>query len=55
MPGVAPIVDLTSQYLVRKFPTMGNLFGKHTVFFHLPKAARWAKIVEDPTGWQQEL
>ena len=54
-PGVAPIVDLTSQYLVRKFPTMGNLFGKHTVFFHLPKAERWAKIVEDPTGWQQEL
>lgn len=55
IPGVAPIVDLTSQYLVRKFPTMGNLFGKHTVFFHLPKAERWAKIVEDPTGWQQEL
>ena len=54
-PGVAPIVDLTLQYLVRKFPTMGNLFGKHTVFFHLPKAERWAKIVEDPTGWQQEL
>ena len=55
IPGINPLVDLTSQFLVRKFPTMGNLFGKHTVLFHLPKAERWAKIVEDPSAWQQEL
>ena len=55
IPGVNPFVDLTTQYLVRKFPTMGNLFGEHTVLFHLPKAERWSKIVEDPSAWQQEL
>ena len=55
VPGAAPIVDLATQFLVRKMPALGNIFGKHTVFFHLPKAERWAKIVEDPSSWQQQL
>ena len=55
IPGAAPIVDLATQFLVRKMPALGNIFGKHTVFFHLPKAERWAKIVEDPSSWQQQL
>lgn len=55
VPGAAPLVDLATQFLVRKFPALGNMFGKHTVFFHLPKAERWAKIVEDPTAWQRQL
>lgn len=55
VPGAAPLVDLATQFLVRKIPSLGNIFGKHTVFFHLPKAERWAKIVEDPSSWQQQL
>lgn len=55
LPGAAPLVDMTSQYLVRKIPVAGNLFGKHTYLFHLPKAERWTKIVENPSAWQQEL
>ncbi len=54
-PGAGVYADLALQALVRKMPIMGHLFSEHTIFAHIPKAERYAKIIENPSGWQQDL
>jgi hypothetical protein len=55
VPGASPIMDLTLQALVRRAPKTAVLFNDHTVFAHIPKAERYARILEDLSGWQKEL
>ncbi len=55
VPAASPVMDLALQALVRNVPAAGCLFNEHTVFAHIPKAERYARILEDLGGWQKEL
>ncbi len=54
-PGLGAASDLVLQALVRNVPRVGCLFGKHTVYAHIPKAERYARILEKTVEWQREL
>ena len=54
-PGLGAVSDLMLQGIVRKIPAAAKLFSDKTIFAYIPKAERYAKIVEDPSKWQQEL
>lgn len=54
-PGLGALSDLFLQAIVRKIPAAAKLFSDKTIFAYIPKAERYAKIVEDPSKWQQEF
>ena len=58
-PGMAPTVDLACQHLARHSKgaakAMGALFGRDTIFPYIQQAGRMAKLLEDPTAWQERL
>lgn len=54
-PGMGAASDLVLQALVRNVPQAGCLFNRHTVYAHIPKAERYARILEKTVEWQREL
>jgi len=58
-PGMAPTVDLACQHLARHSKgaarAMTALFGRDTIFPYIQQAGRMAKLLEDPTAWQERL
>ena len=54
-PGMGAASDLVLQALVRNVPQAGCLFSEHTVYAHIPKAERYARILEKTVEWQREL
>ena len=58
-PGLAPTMDLACQHLARHSKgaakAMTALFGRDTIFPYTQQAGRMAKLLEDPTAWQERL
>ena len=58
-PGLAPTMDLACQHLARHSKgaakAMTALFGRDTIFPYIQQAGRMAKLLEDPTAWQERL